>query len=91
MLLDTIGKSGNDKRDIQPVLLTNFENDVITFPNTVTDSVTNPISDKKQQSHDNKQHISSKEKGNTNSILVTDSVNVTKQDHKQQSRTLRKR
>ena len=42
MLLDTIGKFGNDKRDIQPVLLINFENDLITFPNTVTDSVTYP-------------------------------------------------
>ena len=42
MLLDTTGKFGNDKRDIQPVLLINFENDLITFPNTVTDSVTNP-------------------------------------------------
>ena len=47
--------------------------------NTVTDSKTYPKSNEQQQSHDNKQQISSKElsknskeKGSTNSILVTD-------------------
>ena len=56
------------------------------------DSKTDPISDKQQQSHDNKQQISSKEldensteKGGTKSILFTDSITVPKQGHKQQS------
>ena len=63
-----------------------------TSPNKVTNSETDPKSDEKQESHDNKQQISSKdlsenskEKGSTNSILVTDSVTVPKHGHKQQS------
>ena len=78
-LLETFEKFGNDKRDIQPVSLINFENDLIASLNTVTDSKTYPKSNEQQQSHDNKQQISSKElsknskeKGSTNSILVTD-------------------
>ena len=89
-LLGTIEKFGNDKRDTQPVPLINFEND-LTSPNKI-DSDTNPKSDEQQQSHDNKQQISSKElsenskeKDGTNSILVTDSVTVPNQDNKQQS------
>ena len=38
-----------------------FENDLTTSSNTVTDSETDPKSDKQRQSHDSKQHISSKE------------------------------
>ena len=56
------------------------------------DSETDPKSDEQQQSHGNKQQISSKElsedskeKDGTNSILVTDSVTVPNQDNKQQS------
>ena len=89
-LLRIIEKFGNDKRDTQPVPLINFEND-LTSPNKI-DSETNPKSDEQQQSHDNKQQISSKElsenskeKDGTNSILVTDSVTVPNQDNKQQS------
>ena len=89
-LLGIIEKFGNDKRDTQPVPLINFEKDM-TSPNKF-DSETDPKSDEQQQSHDNKQQISSKElsenskeKDGTNSILVTDSVTVPKQDNKQQS------
>ena len=89
-LLGIIEKFGNDKRDTQPVPLINFEND-LTSPNK-TDSEIDPKSDEQQQSHDNKQQISSKElsenskeKDGTNSILVTDSVTAPKQSHKQQS------
>ena len=74
-----------------PVPLINFENDLTTFPNKVTDKETDPKSDEEEQSHDNKQQISSKElsdsvkeKGSTNSILVTDSVTMPKQVHKKQ-------
>ena len=63
-----------------------------TSPNKLTDSEIYPKSDEQQQSHDNKQQISSKElsenskeKGSTNSILVNDSATVHKQGHKQQS------
>ena len=56
------------------------------------DSETDPKSDEQQQSDGNKQQISSKElsenskeKDGTNSVLVTDSVNVLNQDNKQQS------
>ena len=89
-LLGIIEKFGNDKRDTQLVPLINFEND-LTSPNK-TDSETDPKSDEEQQSHNNKQQISSrklsensKEKYHTNSILVTDSVTVPNHDHKQQS------
>ena len=89
-LLGIIEKFGNDKRDTQPVPLINFEKD-LTSPNK-TDSETDPKSDEQQQSHDNKQQISSKElsenskeKDGTNSVLVTDSVTVPNQDNKQQS------
>ena len=89
-LLTIIGKFGNDKRNAQPVPLINFEND-LTSPNKI-DSETDPKSDEQQQSHENKQQMSSKElsenskeKDGTNSILVTDSVTVPKQGHKQQS------
>ena len=77
-LLETIGKLGNGKHNIQTVHLIIFEYNLTTSSYTVTDS-----ENKQQQSHDNKQQISSKElsenskeKGSTNSILVTDSVNV---------------
>ena len=63
----------------------------MTSPNKF-DSKTDPKSDEQQQSHGNKQQISSKElsenskeKDGTNSILVTDSVTVPNQDNKQQS------
>ena len=89
-LLGIIEKFGNDKRDIQPVPLINFEKDM-TSPNKF-DSETDPRSDEPQQSHRNKQQISSKElsenskeKDETNSILVTDSVTVPNQDNKHQS------
>ena len=89
-LLGIIEKFGNDKRDTQPVPLINFEKDM-TSPNKF-DSETDPKSDEQQQSHDNKQQISSKElsenskeKDGTNSILVTDSVTVPNQDNKQQN------
>ena len=89
-LLGIIEKFENDKRDTQPVLLINFENN-LTSPNRI-DSKTDPKSDEQQQSHDNKQQISwkelsenSKEKDSTNPILVTDSVTVPNQDNKQQS------
>ena len=82
-LLETIGKLGNGKHNIQTVHLIIFEYNLTTSSYTVTDSENDPKSDKQQQSHDNKQQISSKElsenskeKGSTNSILVTDSVNV---------------
>ena len=55
----------------------------------MTDSETDPKSDEEQQSHNNKQQISSKElretnkeKGSSNSILVTDGATVPKQNHK---------
>ena len=55
-------------------------------------SETDPKSDEQLQSHDNKQQFSSKElsenskeKDDTNSILVTDSETIPKQVHKQQS------
>ena len=63
---------------------------MITAPDTVTNSETDPISDEQQQNHysNNKFHKelsqSSKEKGRTNSILVTNSENAPKQDLKQQ-------
>ena len=89
-LLGIIEKFGNDKRDTQPVPLINFEND-LTSPNK-SDSEIDPKSDEQQQSHDNKQQISSKElsdnskeRDGTNSILVTDSVTVPNEDNKQQS------
>ena len=89
-LLGIIEKFGNDKRDTQSVTLINVKND-LTSPNKI-DSETNPKSDEQQQSHDNKQQISSKElsenskeKDGTNSILVTDSVTVPNQDNTQQS------
>ena len=89
-LLGIIEQFGNGKLDTQPVPLINFEND-LTSPNKF-DSEIDPKSDEQQQSHDNKQQISSKElsenskeKDGTNSILVTDSVTVPKQGHKQQS------
>ena len=90
-LLEIIGKFGNEKRDIQPVPLINFENDLTTSPNKL-DSKTDPKSDEQQQSHNNKQETSSKElcenskeKGSNNSILSTESVTVPKKGHKQQS------
>ena len=90
-LLEIIGKFGNEKRDIQPVPLINFENDLTTSPNKL-DSKTDPKSDEQQQSHNNKQQTSSKElcenskeKDSTNSILSTESVTVPKKGHKQQS------
>ena len=56
------------------------------------DRETDPKSDEQQQSHDNKQQISSKElsenskeKDGTNEILVTDNVTVRNQDNKQQN------
>ena len=60
-LLETIVKFGNGKRDIQPVPLINFENDLTTSPITVTDSKTDPKSDEQQQSQNSKQQISTKE------------------------------
>ena len=91
-LLEIIGKFGNDKRNTQPVPLISLKNDLTKSPNKVTDSETDPKSDEQQQSHDNKQQISSKElsenckeKGSTNSVLVTDSVTVPTLGHKQQS------
>ena len=63
----------------------------MTSPNKF-DSKTDPKSDEQQQSHGNKQQISSnkvsensKEEDGTDSILVTDSVTVPNQDNKQQS------
>ena len=89
-LLGIIEKFGDDTRDTQSVSLINFEND-LTYPNKI-DSETDPKSDEQQQSHDNKQQISSKqlcenskEKDGTNSILVTDCITVPNQDNKQQS------
>ena len=89
-LLGIIERFGNDKRNTQTVPLINFEKD-LTSPNK-TDSETDPKSDEQQQSHDNKQQVSSeelsensKEKDGTNSILVTDSVTVPNQDNTQQS------
>ena len=89
-LLRIIEKFGNDKRDTQPVPLINFEND-FTSPNKI-DSKANPKSDEQQQSHDNKQQISSKELNEnsketdgTNSILVTDSGTVPNQYNEQRS------
>ena len=89
-LLGIIEKFGNEKRDTQPVPLINFEKDM-TSPNK-SDSETDPKSDEQQQSHGNKQQISSnkvsensKEEDGTDSILVTDSVTVPNQDNKQQS------
>ena len=62
---------------------------MITSSNKLTDNEADPKSGEHQQSHDDKQQISSKElimnskeKGRTNSILVTDNVTVPKQDHK---------
>ena len=56
-----------------------------------TDSETDPKADEQQQSNDNKQQISSKElsenskqKDDTNEILVTGNVTVRNQDYKQQ-------
>ena len=64
----------------------------MTTSSNKLDSKIDPKSDEQQQSHDNKQKISSKElsenskeKGGTNSNLVSDSVTVPKQGHKQQS------
>ena len=95
-LLGTIEKFGNDKRDTQPVPLINFEND-LTSPNKI-DSDTNPKSDEQQQSHDNKQQISSKElsenskeKDGTNSILVTDSVTLPNQDNNNKAMMISKK
>ena len=89
-LLGIIEKCGNDKRDTQPVPLITFENN-LKSPNKIG-SETDPKSDEQLQSHDNKQQISSKElsenskeKDDTNSILVTDSETIPKQVHKQQS------
>ena len=89
--LEIIEKFGKDKRNTQPLSLINFENDLTTSSNKL-DSKIDPKSDEQQQSHDNKQKISSKElsenskeKGGTNSNLVSDSVTVPKQGHKQQS------
>ena len=59
-LLKIIAKFRNDKRNIQPVPLINLENDLTTSPNKFN-SETDPKSDEQQQSHDNKQQISSKE------------------------------
>ena len=63
----------------------------MTSPNKI-DKKTDPKSDEQQQSHNNKQQISSKElsknskeRDGTNSNLVTDSVTVPNQDNKQQS------
>ena len=63
----------------------------MTSPNKF-DSETDPKSDEQQQSHDNKQQISSKElsenskeKDGTNSILVTHSVALPNQDNEQQN------
>ena len=91
-LLEIIGKFENNKRDTEPVSLINFENHFTASLNKVTDSETDPKSVEKQQCHDNKQQISSKElsenskeKGSTNLSLVTNSVTVLKQVHKQQS------
>ena len=88
-LLGIIEKCGNDKRDT-PVPLITFENN-LKSPNKIG-SETEPKSDEQLQSHDNKQQISSKElsdnskeKDDTNSILVTDSETIPKQVHKQQS------
>ena len=84
MLLGTNEKFGSDKCDIQPVPLINFENVLATSLNTVTDSKTDPKSDEQQQSHDKQQIFTkelsknSKEKGNTSSILVIDSVKEVK-------------
>ena len=89
--LEIIEKFGKHKRNTQPVSLINFENDLRTSSNKL-DSKIDPKSDEQQQSHDNEQKISSKElsenskeKGGTNSNLVSDSVTVPKQGHKQQS------
>ena len=89
--LEIIEKFGKDKRNTQPVSLINFENDLTTAFNKLGSKI-DPKSDEQQQSHDNKQKISSKElsenskeKGGTNSNLVSDSVTVPKQGHKQQS------
>ena len=100
-LLETIGKFGNDKRNIQPVSLLRFENDLTASPNTVIDGKTNPKPDEQQQIHYNKQQISSKElrknikkKGSNNHnnlILFTDGVYVPKQDHEQESLDKQKR
>ena len=67
-----------------------MENDLATSRNKLTDREMDPESDEQQQSHDYKQHIcskglseNSKEKGDTNSVLDTDSVTVPKQGHKQ--------
>ena len=60
-LLEIIGKIEINKRNTQPVPLINVENDLTTSLNKVTDSETDPQSDEEQQSHDNKQRISSKE------------------------------
>ena len=91
-LLENIEKFGNDKRYTQPVPPISFENDLAASPNKLADSETNLKSDEQQQSHDNKQQISSnelsensKEKDDTNSVLVTDNVTGPKQGHKQQS------
>ena len=85
-----IEKFGNDKRDTQTVPLINFEND-LTSPNKF-DSETDPKSDEQQQSHDNKQQISSKElsenskeKDGINSILVTRIVTLPNRDNEQQN------
>ena len=95
-LLGIIEKFGNDKRDTQPVPLINFEND-LTSPNKI-DSDANPKSDEQQQSHDNKQQISSKElsenskeKDGTNSILVTDSVTLPNQDNNNKAMMISKK
>ena len=53
MLLEIFGKCGNDKCDSQSVPLTNFEYDLITSPNKLTDSETDLKSDEQQQSHAN--------------------------------------
>ena len=47
-LLQTVGKFRNGTPYIQPVRLVNFENDLTTSPNTVTDSKTDPKSDWQQ-------------------------------------------
>ena len=58
-ILGIIEKFENEKRDTQPIPLINFENN-LTSQNK-TDSKTDAKSDEQQQSHDNKQQISSKE------------------------------
>ena len=70
-LLEIIGKFGNYKRDIKPVPLIKFENDLATSSNTATYTKTNPKSDEKQQRHDNNQQIFSKNSVRTVKKKVT--------------------